>query len=197
MRNRLTVIVTKGGDRGETSLGSGTRVNKDHPVVEALGAIDELNSWVGVFAALTNADELRADLHLAQHDLFDLGAQLSVPGTPLLSQAHLERLEAAFHRLNAELASLKEFILPGGSIAASYGHVARTVCRRAERALVHLDSFLESTAYPVSDQRPDSFGVAYLNRLSDYLFVAARMQNKILGQCDTLWQQGLSLQTPK
>lgn len=194
MPNRLTTIVTKGGDRGETSLGSGVRVCKDHPILEALGAIDELNCWVGVFAAFTDSDELKADLHLAQHDLFDLGAQVSVPGTPLLSQVHLERLEGAFHRLNAELAPLKEFILPGGSIPASYGHVARTVCRRAERALVHLDSVWEMAADLVGDKEIALFGVAYLNRLSDYLFVAARIQNKLLGQSDTFWQRGLSLQ---
>src|SRR6202167_3646204 len=141
MGHRLSGIVTRTGDGGETGLGNGTRVEKNSPPIETLGAIDELNSWIGVFVALSISKEVKEVFTLVQHDLFDLGAQVSVPGTALLSEQHLERIEGSFDRMNANLGALKEFILPGGAPSASFGHVARTVCRRAERRLVSLIEF--------------------------------------------------------
>lgn len=197
MGHRLSRIVTRTGDHGQTGLGSGLRVDKDSPPIEALGAIDELNSWIGVLVALSGSRETREVLTLVQHDLFDLGAQVSVPGTPLLSRVHLTRIEASFDQMNAELGMLKEFILPGGALSSAFAHVARTVCRRAERRLLSLAQIERSaqelrgpagTASP-----PESFGLSYLNRLSDLLFVVSRLENRADGHPDVLWERGKSL----
>jgi cob(I)alamin adenosyltransferase len=196
MGNRLSGIVTRTGDQGQTGLGTGMRVEKNNPRIETLGAIDELNSWIGVLVALAISPDVKEAFTLVQHDLFDLGAQISVPGTPLLSQAHLTRIENSFEQMNADLGVLKEFILPGGAPSASFGHVARTVCRRAERQLVSLIEFdgaveslnLRSHASPVKN-----FGLCYLNRLSDLLFVASRLENRGHGGEDMLWERGKSL----
>ena len=197
MGHRLSAIVTRTGDQGETGLGNGVRVEKNSPPIEALGAIDELNSWIGVLIALSASDYTKQVLTLVQHDLFDLGAQISVPGTPLLSQTHLSRVEESFAQMNSELGMLKEFILPGGVPAASFAHVARTVCRRAERQLV---SLLDSAAAGELQQRradPASanFGLCYLTRLSDLLFVASRVENKVNNHNDVLWEKGKSLRS--
>lgn len=201
MGHRLSRIVTRTGDKGVTGLGSGARVEKDSPVIEALGAVDELNSWIGVLCELTAVTDMREILSHVQHDLFDLGAQISVPGAQLLSQAHLDRLENVVARLNVDLPPLREFILPGGAQAAGFCHVARTVCRRAERRLVTLGQVMDritelgGPAGSIEDEY--RFGLAYLNRLSDLLFMASRLENRAGGRQDVFWQRGASLSSQK
>ena len=180
MANRLTRIYTRTGDSGTTGLADGSRVAKDAPRIEAIGAVDELNSAIGVLLAEDLPGEVRDCLSGVQHDLFDLGGELSVPGHTLMSEAHSTRLEDALDAFNAGLPALKDFILPAGSRAASLAHVARTVCRRAERALVAL-SKTDPLAPPL---------LQYLNRLSDLLFVLARVLNRHAGCDDIYWQQG-------
>ncbi|RTL50671.1 MAG: cob(I)yrinic acid a,c-diamide adenosyltransferase [Bradyrhizobiaceae bacterium] len=194
MGHRLSQIVTRTGDQGQTSLGSGTRVDKDSLPIQTLGVIDELNSWIGVVVALSASQPVKDTLTFVQHDLFDLGAQISVPGTPLLSHAHLSRLDSSFENLNSGLGMLKEFILPGGTPSAAFTHVARTVCRRAERQLF---SLIETEAANMGNVKTfstkENFGLSYLNRLSDLLFVASRVENREGGHVDVLWQRGKSL----
>jgi len=186
MANRLTRIYTRTGDKGDTGLADGSRVAKDAPRIEAMGAIDELNSAIGVLLAEAMPDdlhELRACLTDVQNDLFDLGGELSVPGHPILTETHVTRLETALDGFNAALPALKEFILPGGSRAAALAHVARTICRRAERRVVTL---AKSGDVP-------ALACPYLNRLSDLLFVASRVLNRHgdhSGGSDVLWQPG-------
>ncbi len=180
MANRLTKIYTRTGDAGTTGLADGSRVAKDAPRIEAIGAVDELNSAIGVVLAEDIPGEVRACLSGVQHDLFDLGGELSVPGHAIMTEAHAKRLEDALDAFNAKLPVLKEFILPGGSRAASLAHIARTVCRRAERALVTL-ARTDPPAPPM---------LQYLNRLSDLLFVLARTLNRHAGGDDVYWQQG-------
>ena len=138
MANRLTKIYTRTGDAGTTGLADGSRVAKDAPRIEAMGAVDELNSVIGLMLCEDLPDAVRTCLDGAQHDLFDLGGELSVPGHAIMSAAHSKRLEEALDAFNAGLPALKDFILPGGTRAASLSHVARTVCRRAERSVVAL-----------------------------------------------------------
>ena len=180
MGNRLTRIYTRTGDGGTTGLADGSRVSKDAPRIEAIGAVDELNSVLGVLLAEVLPDTARDCLVGAQNDLFDLGGELSVPGHTLMSKAHVERLEHDLDRFNAGLSPLKDFILPAGTRAAALAHLARTVCRRAERRLVTL-----SRKQKIAPVLP-----AYLNRLSDLLFVLARELNRAAGKPDVLWQQG-------
>ncbi|HEV7822714.1 MAG TPA: cob(I)yrinic acid a,c-diamide adenosyltransferase [Burkholderiales bacterium] len=180
MGNRLTKIYTRTGDAGSTGLADGSRVPKDAPRIEAIGAVDELNSVLGVLLSEELQAPIRICLHGVQHDLFDLGGELSVPGHAIMSDAHSIRLESALDAFNADLPALKDFILPGGSRAASLAHVGRTVCRRAERALVALGKH-EPVAPPL---------LQYLNRLSDLLFVLARTLNRQAGRDDVYWQQG-------
>ena len=180
MANRLTKIYTRTGDDGTTGLSNGSRVEKDAMRVEAMGAVDELNGSIGVLLAEDMPDTARSCLVGVQHDLFDLGGELSLPGHTILAAAHVTRLEAVLDDFNAKLPPLKDFILPGGSRAASLAHVARTVCRRAERRLVTLSQ---------QEQVP-AFALQYLNRLSDLLFVLARALNRHAGRGDVLWQQG-------
>jgi len=179
MGHRLSKIVTKTGDAGTTGLGDGSRVAKDSTRIAAIGDVDELNSTLGVLLT----EDLPAAAHTAltsiQHDLFDLGGELSVPGYTVVTEAHVARLEADVEAFNADLAPLKEFVLPGGSRAAAIAHVARTVCRRAERAFVRL-----AAEAPVNDAAR-----RYLNRLSDLLFVLARALNRHAGGADVLWQK--------
>lgn len=178
MGHRLSKITTRTGDAGETGLGDGARVAKDSARVAALGDIDELNSAIGVILAEQVAAEVRAVLEQVQHDLFDLGGEVSIPGHTLLTEKQVQDLESALERWNAALPPLKEFILPGGSRAAAAAHLARTVCRRAERSLVALG-------------RREAVGDTarrYLNRLSDLLFVLARHANHGVG--DVLWVPG-------
>jgi cob(I)alamin adenosyltransferase len=191
MGHRLSRIATRTGDNGQTSLGSGIRVDKDAPPIEVLGAVDELNSWIGVVLTAAKSPEVRRALEFAQHDLFDLGAQISVPGTPLLSAGQLTRVDESFDEMNARLGMLKEFILPGGAPASAFAHVARTICRRAERRLYSLinQSEKQTGTQPVSED----YGLAYLNRLSDLLFVASRLENHAAGCTDIMWERGKSV----
>ena len=179
MGHRLSRIVTRTGDAGTTGLGDGSRVAKDSPRIAAIGTVDELNSAVGVLLAETVPEPVRSLLTDVQHDLFDLGGELSIPGHVAVTNAHIERIEAAVERYNADLPMLKEFILPGGTRAAALAHVARTVCRRAERSVVALAA-QDTVAMPSR---------IYLNRLSDLLFVLARVLNRAAGAPDVLWQK--------
>jgi len=183
MGHRLSKIYTRTGDSGETGLGDGSRVSKDNPRVEAIGAVDELNSCVGLLLAEQLAQDLRELLTEAQHDLFELGGELSIPGHSRIQAQDVERLERALDRYNQELAPLKEFILPGGSRAGALCHLARTVCRRAERRVVTL----------ASQQTLSEHCVRYLNRLSDLLFVLSRVINRRDGRDDVLWRKGRSV----
>jgi cob(I)alamin adenosyltransferase len=180
MANRLTKIYTRTGDGGTTGLADGARVPKDSPLIEAIGAVDELNSLLGVLLAEALPDEIRSCLTDVQHDLFDLGGELSRPGHAIVTEAYVSRLERSLDGFNKELPPLKDFILPGGSRAAALAHVARTVCRRAERRLVTLAR--KKTTPPCA--------VRYTNRLSDLLFVLARVLNRAADRGDVLWQQG-------
>jgi cob(I)alamin adenosyltransferase len=180
MGHRLSKIYTRTGDAGTTGLGDGTRTAKDALRVHAMGDVDEVNSIVGVLLCEEMPDEVRELLTGIQHDLFDLGGELSVPGATFLKPGQPERLEAAIDRYNAELLPLKEFILPGGTRAGALTHLARAACRRAERSAVAV-----ANAEPVSAATRQ-----YLNRLSDLLFVLARWLNKESGSGDVLWQKG-------
>jgi cob(I)alamin adenosyltransferase len=179
MGHRLSRIVTRTGDSGTTGLGDGSRVPKDSPRIDAIGAVDELNSQIGVVLAEPLPADIRSTLTDVQHDLFDLGGELSIPGHSAVTASHIERLEAAVEQYNAALPMLKEFILPGGTRAAALAHVARTVCRRAERGLVALAA--HDTVSPSAR--------IYLNRLSDLLFVVARALNRAGNAPDVLWQK--------
>jgi cob(I)alamin adenosyltransferase len=178
MGHRLSKITTRTGDAGETGLGDGARVPKDHPRVAALGELDELNSALGLVLAEELPKELRAVLGEVQHDLFDVGGELSIPGHSLLKSERVAFLEKALSAWNEELAPLKEFILPGGSRAAAAAHLARTVCRRAERAVVTLGR----------KDKVSEHVRQYLNRLSDLLFVAGRVLNRAAGIGDVQWR---------
>jgi len=178
MGHRLTRITTRTGDRGETGLGDGTRVPKDAARVHAMGDIDELNSALGVLLAERVPKAAREALERIQHDLFDLGGEICIPGHTLMTAAHVGRLEALIEAYNAKLPPLREFILPGGTRAAALAHLARAVCRRAERSLVAL-----ARAEPVGEEAR-----RYLNRLSDLLFVLGRNLNRSAGRGDVLWR---------
>jgi cob(I)alamin adenosyltransferase len=184
MGHRLSKIYTRTGDQGTTGLGDGTRVPKDHPRVEAFGAVDELNSIIGLLLCEELPEHTRALLTDIQHDLFDVGSELCVPGRMLLNDARTAELEEALDAMNSQLAPLKEFILRGGTRASSLAHLACTVCRRAERRVVTLNR-----SEPVSGT-----AIRYLNRLSDLLFVLARYLNHVAGQPDILWQPGKTQQ---
>ncbi len=183
MGHRLSRIYTRTGDDGTTGLGDGTRIGKDELRVEAMGTVDELNSGIGRVLAHEVPSAVRECLERVQHDLFDLGAELCLPGVTKVDENHVGRLERELDAFNADLGPLKEFILPGGTAAAADAHVARTVCRRAERTLVALNK---------AQPGPDG-GRRYLNRLSDLLFVVARTINRSAGRPDVLWQQGKNL----
>jgi cob(I)alamin adenosyltransferase len=184
MGNRLSKIYTRTGDKGTTGLSDGSRVAKDHTRIAAIGDIDELNSVIGIVLAQEGLDSnIHDTLTYIQHSLFNLGGELSLPGHPLISQQHVTQLENQLDALNNNLEPLKDFILPGGTPTAAYVHLARTVCRRAERSLISLHG-----KEPVSE-----FVLQYLNRLSDFLFVLARHVNKQSGHYDILWQQEKNL----
>ena len=180
MGHRLSKIYTRTGDKGTTGLGDGTRVDKDSPRVEAFGTVDELNSVIGLLLTESLPDKLRTVLTDVQHDLFDLGGELCIPGRSVLTEARVTQLETILDDLNADLSPLKEFILPGGSRAAAICHLARTLCRRAERRVITLT---KAEAVP-------EVTVKYVNRLSDLLFVMARFLNKQADHGDVLWQPG-------
>lgn len=177
MGNRLSKIMTRTGDDGTTGLGDGSRTAKDSLRIVALGDVDELNASIGVLLTEALPDNLSATLIEIQHDLFDMGGELCIPGHVAIKEERLVWLEKIVEGLNSTLPPLKEFILPGGSRAAAFAHVSRTVCRRAERAVVAL-----SKAEGVSDESRQ-----YLNRLSDFLFVLSRVLNKLEGTPDVLW----------
>ena len=179
MGKRLTRIYTRTGDDGSTGLADGSRVAKDSARIVAIGEVDELNSALGVLLAEPVPEAVAGALTAVQHDLFDLGGELSVPGHAIIGDAHVARLERELDALNATLSPLENFILPGGSRAAASAHLARAVCRRAERALVTLAR--EESVPPLL--------LHYLNRLSDLLFVAARAINHDAGRGDVLWEQ--------
>tara|TARA_B100000123_G_scaffold198087_1_gene148505 strand:+ start:2198 stop:2800 length:603 start_codon:yes stop_codon:yes gene_type:complete len=193
---RLNKIYTRTGDKGQTSLGDGTRVSKENHRVEAYGTIDEANSILGLVRTTTKQAELiLLDNILAtiQNELFDLGAELSIPinkknekllENTKISEKQIDRLENEIDRLNSSLSDLESFILPGGTIVSSYLHLARTVIRKAERLMVKMNNFEEDC---ISDT-----ALKYINRLSDLLFVAARYANQtnIGGTGDVLWKPG-------
>lgn len=177
MGHRLSKIYTRTGDKGTTGLGDGVRVAKDSARIEACGAVDELNSAIGVVLAAGVDDSVAACLCSVQHDLFDLGGELSIPGSALLPSGAVERLERTLDEFNAELKPLKEFILPGGGLPGSHCHLARAICRRAERRLVSL----------AAEEAIGAVAVKYLNRLSDLLFVIARRLAIASGHGEVLW----------
>jgi cob(I)alamin adenosyltransferase len=181
MGHRLSKIYTRTGDKGTTGLGDGERVSKDHARVEACGCVDETNSSIGVVLAI---DGLPQDVHACltdvQHDLFDLGGELCIPGHQAITDDYIDRLEDRLDHFNEDLPALKEFILPGGGPAAAACHLARTICRRAERRVVSLASAEDNI-------RPQA--VQYLNRLSDLLFVIARVLARHEQGSEILWQR--------
>ncbi len=180
MGNRLSKIYTRTGDKGTTGLGDGSRVDKDNLRVEAFGTVDELNSTVGLVLAANLPVNVQTILNRVQHELFDLGGELCMPGTTLIPDHYVEGIEAELDLLNADLPPLKDFILPGGSESAARCHLARTVCRRAERRVITL----------ARDEDVNPVTIRYLNRLSDFLFVAARVLARADGGSEVLWVHG-------
>jgi len=180
MGHRLSKIYTRTGDQGTTGLGNGNRVSKDSLRIHALGEVDELNAVLGLLLAEELPDEVRSLLTGIQHDLFDLGGEVCIPGMEMISAKQVVHLESELDRLNEPLEMLKDFILPGGTRAAAIAHLARTVCRRAERTMVAL----------AQEEAVNEAPRQYLNRLSDLLFVLGRVLNRASGHGDVLWQKG-------
>jgi cob(I)alamin adenosyltransferase len=179
MGHRISKVYTRTGDQGETGLGDGSRVHKADPRIAAMGEVDELNCQLGVLiASIAEGEEASALLEI-QHDLFDLGGELAVPGMDMIEDHHAVRLEQLIDRWNEELPPLKEFILPGGSLPAAQCHLARGICRRAERQimLLHIEQALSSQLR------------CYINRLSDLLFVLARRLARVEGGHEILWDR--------
>jgi cob(I)alamin adenosyltransferase len=191
MPDRLTIITTRTGDEGITSLADGSRVPKTHPRIDALGDVDELNSQLGLLLAHMNETPHHAYLTVladtlkpAQHALFDIGSELAIPGHTQLKPEQLAHLDRQIDQINAKLPSLKEFILPGGSVLSAQAHVVRSVCRRAERSVVAMHQA------ELSEGDPDKLlGQRYLNRLSDLMVIVARAINQALGQPDVFWNK--------
>lgn len=179
MGHRLSKIYTRTGDAGTTGLADGSRVAKDSARIAALGELDELNSTVGLLLTEELPEDIRRLLTGVQHDLFDLGGEMAIPGSALLNEKSVGELEAAIDRWNAELAPLKEFLLPGGTRAAALAYLARAVCRRAERQFVAV----------AATEAIGETGRKYVNRLSDLLFVLGRTLNRLDGRGDVLWQK--------
>lgn len=179
MGNRLSKIYTRTGDRGTTGLGDGSRIDKNAPLVEAYGTVDELNSAIGMVLAQEIPDTVRNCLTRVQHELFDLGGELCIPGHTVVDAKAVARLEEMLDAFNAGLPALKEFILPGGGVAASACHLARCICRRAERRLW--------TA--MNEERINPESLKYINRLSDLLFVVARVLARHESGSEVLWQR--------
>ena len=178
MGNRLTQIATRTGDEGTTGLGNNQRVSKNSLRVHAMDDVDELNSNIGLLLCETMPEDVRALLVEVQHQLFNLGGELSIPGFELLKQEALLVLDQALEKYNADLPKLEEFILPAGNRAASLAHVCRTVARRAERACVALGN----------EEALNETPRQYLNRLSDLMFVLSRVLNRMDGGQDVYWQ---------
>lgn len=181
MGNRLTKIYTRTGDDGTTGLGDGNRIAKDHRRVEAYGTVDEANSTIGMILAVSEIPEaVRECLTEVQHDLFDLGGELCIPGHVAIKAEFVERLEQALDGFNEHLPPLKDFILPGGGPSAAACHLARTVCRRAERRVWSL----------AHQEEVNPEGLRYLNRLSDLLFVIARVLARHEQGTEVIWKRG-------
>jgi cob(I)alamin adenosyltransferase len=180
MGHRLSRIATRTGDDGTTGLGDGSRTRKDSLRIAAIGDVDELNSTIGLLQTEPLPETVRSALTDIQHDLFDLGGELCIPGFENLPEARVARLDELLEHYNADLPRLQEFILPGGSRAAAIAHVARTVCRRAERGIVAMGG--SEPVRPVCRQ--------FVNRLSDLLFVLARVLNRHAGGSDVMWEKG-------
>jgi cob(I)alamin adenosyltransferase len=178
--NRLSKIITRTGDAGTTGLGDGSRTTKDSLRIDAMGEVDELNSGLGLLLCEDLPDKVRTTLLDIQNDLFDLGGELCLPGMEVIKDVQVTRLETLAEEFNAGLPMLKEFILPGGTRTAALAHLSRTVCRRAERAIVRL-----AGVEAVSDAAR-----RYINRLSDLLFILGRVLNQASGRGDVLWQKG-------
>jgi cob(I)alamin adenosyltransferase len=176
--NRLSKIYTRTGDDGSTGLGDGARVSKDSARVTAYGTVDEANSAIGIVLACEIPEPIRDVLVAVQHQLFDLGGELCIPGHSAIFDADIEALEDTLDRFNADLPPLKDFILPGGGMAAAQAHLARTICRRAEREVVTLSHH--------DAVRPEA--IRYLNRLSDLLFVLCRVLARESGHGEVLWR---------
>jgi len=185
MGKRLTKIYTKTGDAGDTGLGDGSRIPKTHARVCAMGDIDELNAQIGLLTAhlsltsITKLTDIAPFIERMQHRIFDLGGEVSIPGFQLIHDQHVTMIEVELDRMNEALAPLENFIIPGGSILIAQCHVARSVCRRAERSLVSLQEI----------ETVNASGVRFLNRLSDYFFVLARFCALQTGQPECLWQK--------
>ncbi len=178
--NRLSKIVTRTGDAGTTGLGDGSRTTKDSLRIDTIGEVDELNSSLGLLLCEALPEKVRGALLDIQHDLFDLGGELCLPGMNIIQDAQVARLEELADEFNANLPMLKEFILPGGTRPAALAHISRTICRRAERAMIRLH---HAEALPEAGRR-------YINRLSDLLFILGRTLNQTAGRGDVLWQKG-------
>jgi cob(I)alamin adenosyltransferase len=179
MGNRLSKIATRTGDNGTTGLGDGSRTDKDSLRVHAMGDVDELNSQIGVLLCEELPTAMREQLVSIQHDLFDMGGELCIPGYTMITDVQVQRLDALLEKYNEDLPALKDFILPGGSRAASMAHVCRTVCRRAERSIVSLGKTEKINDHPRQ----------YMNRLSDLLFVLSRVLNRYAGGSDVQWEK--------
>lgn len=179
MGNRLSKIATRTGDNGTTGLGDGSRIGKDSLRVHAMGDVDELNSHIGLLLCEELPPALREELFSIQHDLFDLGGELCIPGYSLITDTHVARLDTLLEKYNADLPPLKDFILPAGSRGAALAHVCRTICRRAERAIVSLGNSEKINDNPRH----------YMNRLSDLMFVLSRVLNRFAGGSDVLWEK--------
>tara|TARA_B100000795_G_scaffold205944_1_gene159463 strand:+ start:62 stop:607 length:546 start_codon:yes stop_codon:yes gene_type:complete len=179
MANRLSKIYTRTGDKGKTGLADGSRVDKFNSRIESLGNIDELNSIIGIVLTEKIPNDMKAILERVQHDLFDIGGELSIPNHMVINEKKIDFLENSLDKMNNELQPLKEFILPGGSRISSYCHLARTVCRRVERNLFKL----------AQSDKVNEASLKYVNRLSDMLFVLARFLNKINQHNDILWKK--------
>ncbi len=178
MGNRLSKIYTRTGDKGTTGMADGSRIDKDSLRIHVIGEVDELNSTIGIVIQKCSPGDVRENLITIQHDLFNIGGQLAMPDYEMINQARIDWLEQTLDEMNAELSPLKEFILPGGAEDASFCHLARAVCRRVERAFVSLNK-----SEPVNAHL-----IAYINRLSDWLFVASRILNKQAGEAEVYWQ---------
>lgn len=178
MGNRLSKIYTRTGDKGTTGMGDGSRVEKDSLRVAAIGDTDELNSVIGMVICKCPDGDVKETLITIQHDLFNLGGQLTMPECNLITEQRVQWLEVTLDKMNEHLPPLKEFILPGGGEAAAHCHLARTVCRRAERTIVSL-----AKEFEFSQQI-----TAYINRLSDLLFVACRVLSRQAGEAEVYWQ---------
>lgn len=178
MGNRLSKIYTRTGDKGTTGMADGSRIPKDSLRIHAIGEVDELNSMIGLVINKCQSEPVAENLITIQHDLFNLGGQLAMPDYQMITQSRIDWLEQTLDEMNAELSPLKEFILPGGAEDASFCHMARAICRRVERSMVSLNNA----------ETIETLTVAYINRLSDWLFVACRILNKAQNEAEVYWQ---------